>query len=71
MSSPRRLDKRKRFEALVPFVEGSEVSMPSLRRRMVCVALEGVAKKPPPAELVERPVSKKRARWVSGGLLVC
>ena len=49
----------------MPFVEGSEVSIPSLRRRMVCVALEGVAKKPPPAELVETPVSKKRERWVS------
>ena len=30
----------------MPFVEGSEVSIPSFRRRIRCRAVEGVEKKP-------------------------
>lgn len=45
----------------MPFVDGSEVSIPSLRRRMMCGAEAGVEKKP---VLLE--VSKKREIWVSG-----
>ena len=43
----RREERRWRFEALTPFVEGSEESIPSLRRRIVWVAERGVEKNAP------------------------
>lgn len=44
----------------MPFVEGSEVSIPSFRRRITCLAWEVVEKKPPePGE------SKKAVIWDS------
>lgn len=45
----------------MPFVEGSEVSIPSLRRRMMWGA-EGVVEKKPP----EPEESKKAVIWDSG-----
>lgn len=43
----------------MPFVDGSAVSIPSLRRRMVWAACEGVEKYPPDSG------SEKRLFWES------